>query len=179
VTGFHHREALEMLPQLLAALEVTESLLVGHSDGASIALIYASHHPVSGLALLAPHVFVEDLGLESIRDTRRSYEVGTLRDRMLKHHDDPDAAFWGWCDMWLDPAFRTWNLDADISRVASPMLLIQGSEDPYGTVEHVDRIAAGTRGTVTRIVLSGGHSPHLEHAEAVVRAVAQFASGQS
>jgi pimeloyl-ACP methyl ester carboxylesterase len=179
VTGFHHREALEMLPQLLAALGLSQPLLVGHSDGASIALVHASQHPVSGLALLAPHVFVEDAGLDAIRATRRSYEVEDLRERMLKHHDDPDAAFWGWCDMWLDPAFRSWDLGADVRRVTAPLLLIQGSEDPYGTLEHVDRIAAGTRGPVTRVVLSGGHSPHLEHPEAVVGAVAEFASDRS
>jgi pimeloyl-ACP methyl ester carboxylesterase len=179
VTGFHHREALEMLPELFAALGLSEPLLVGHSDGASIALIYASRRPVSGLVLLAPHVCVEDLGLDAIRATRTSYEVGDLRERMLKHHDDPDAAFWGWCDMWLDPAFRTWDLGAEIRRVEAPMLLIQGSEDPYGTLAHVDRIAAGTRGPFTRMVLSGGHSPHQEHAGAVVRAVAKFASSRS
>jgi pimeloyl-ACP methyl ester carboxylesterase len=179
VTGFHHREALEMLPRLFNALGLSEPLLVGHSDGASIALIYAARHPVSGLALLAPHVFVEDLGLDAIRAIRRSYEVGDLRGRMLKHHDDPDAVFWAWCDMWLDPAFRSWNLGGDARRVTAPMLLIQGSEDPYGTLQHVDRIAAGARGPVTRVVLSGGHSPHLDNAEPVVRAVAKFASRRS
>jgi pimeloyl-ACP methyl ester carboxylesterase len=179
VTGFHHREAFETLPALLAAVEVSEPLLVGHSDGASIALIYAGRHPVSGLALLAPHVFVEEIGVEAIRETRRNYEAGDLRERMLRHHDDPDAAFWGWCEMWLDPAFLAWNLHAEIPRVSAPMLLIQGSEDPYGTLEHIDRIEAGTRGPVTRVVLGGGHSPHLEHAEAVVGSIATFASTAS
>jgi len=178
VTGFHHREALVLLPELLEAIGVTEPLLVGHSDGASIALIHAGRHPVAGLVLLAPHVFVEPLTIESIRCTRDEFVSGELRTRMSRHHDDVDAAFWGWCDMWLDPEFVTWNLEADVTRVPAPALLVQGDADPYGTLEQIDRIEAALPGPSSRIVVHGaGHSPHLEAREDVVRAVAKFAAG--
>ncbi len=176
VTGFHHREALTMLPALLEALDVREPLLVGHSDGASIGLIYAGHYAVCGLVLLAPHVFVEPLTLESIRQTRDDYVDGELRERMSRHHEDVDAAFWGWCDMWLDPAFAAWNLESDAARVTAPTLLIQGVDDPYGTLEQLDRIEARLRGPSTRVVVGGGHSPHLDAGDEVVRAIAEFAS---
>jgi pimeloyl-ACP methyl ester carboxylesterase len=176
VTGFHHREALTMLPELMPALGVQEPLLVGHSDGASIGLIYASRHAVAGLVLLAPHVFVERLTLESIRQTREDYLSGELRERMSRHHDDVDAAFWGWCDMWLDPAFAAWNLESDAARVTAPTLLIQGADDPYGTLAQLDRIEARLGGPSRRVVVGGGHSPHLDAADDVLRAVAEFAS---
>ncbi len=176
VTGFHHREALELLPQLLAALEASEPLLLGHSDGASIALIHAGRHPVSGLVLLAPHVFVEPLTLASIRETRDAYLVGDLRARMDRHHDNVDAAFWGWSDMWLHRDFRAWNLESDLALVSAPTLLIQGADDPYGTLEQLHRIESRIRGPVTRLVVPGGHSPHLESRDEVVAAVGRFAS---
>jgi pimeloyl-ACP methyl ester carboxylesterase len=175
-TGFHHAQALEVLPALLEELEVTEPLLVGHSDGASIALIHAGRHPVTGLALMAPHVFVEPLTVASIRETRESYLAGQLRERMAKHHDDPDAAFWGWCDMWLDPEFQAWNLEPDLAMVSVPTLLIQGRDDPYGTLEQLDRIEAGLTGHIERLVVPGGHSPHLDAGQEVLRALERFAA---
>ena len=177
VLGFHHREALVMLPELLSELKIGEPLLAGHSDGASIALIHAGRHPVAGLALLAPHVFVETLTIDSIRATRDQYASGELRSRMARHHEDVDAAFWGWCDMWLDPAFLHWNLEADAALVSAPTLLIQGDADPYGTLAQLDRVQAALRGPSSRLVVGGaGHSPHLEATDTVVRAVAEFAS---
>ena len=176
VIGHHHREALTLLPELLAELDVREPILVGHSDGASIALIYAGRHPVSGLVLLAPHVFVEVLTLESIRATRDEYLRGQLRERMSRYHDDVDAAFWGWCDIWLHRDFRAWNLEADAALVKVPTLVIQGADDPYGTLDQLDRIEARFQGPVTRLVVPGGHSPHLDAPEQVVHAVARFAS---
>jgi pimeloyl-ACP methyl ester carboxylesterase len=169
--AFFHEEALEILPEVLARLDAPEPILVGHSDGASIALIHAGHHPVSGIALLAPHVFVEDVTVAEIRIARERYAEGGLRERMARHHDDVDAAFRGWCDVWLDPAFRDWNLEADAERVTCPALLIQGVDDPYGTLEQLDRIEARVRGPVTRLELPGGHSPHLEAPEAVLAAI--------
>jgi pimeloyl-ACP methyl ester carboxylesterase len=169
--AFFHEEALEILPEVLARLDAPEPILVGHSDGASIALIHAGHHPVSGIALLAPHVFVEDVTVAEIRIARERYAEGGLRERMARRHDDVDAAFRGWCDVWLDPAFRDWNLDADAERVTCPALLIQGVDDPYGTLEQLDRIEARVRGPVTRLELPGGHSPHLEAPEAVLAAI--------
>jgi pimeloyl-ACP methyl ester carboxylesterase len=172
--AFFHEEALEILPELLAALEVCDPVLIGHSDGASIALIHAAHHPVSALVLLAPHVFVEAICVAAIRGTRETFVGGELRERMARHHDDPDAAFWGWCDVWLDPAFLDWNLEDEASMVHAPALLIQGAEDPSGTLAQLDRIQARARGPVQRLVLPGGHSPHLEHGPRVAEAVAAF-----
>jgi pimeloyl-ACP methyl ester carboxylesterase len=175
--AFFHEEAHDVLPALLAQLDAPEPLLVGHSDGASIALVHAARHPVSGLALLAPHVFLEDSMVPPIHVTRRAFEEGGLRARLARHHDDPDAAFHGWCDVWLDPAMRGWSLEPDAAEVAAPTLLIQGAEDEYASLAQLDRIEARVRGPVSRLVVPGGHSPHLEQAEAVVEAIAAFASG--
>jgi len=175
--AFFHEEALDVLPELLPQLDAEAPLLVGHSDGASIALIHAAHHPVAGLALLAPHVVVEDVTVEAIRETRSRYLHDGLRERMARHHDDVDAAFWGWCDVWLDPAFRAWSLEADAERVTAPVLLIQGAEDPYGTLDQLDRIESRVRGPVSRLVVPGGHSPHLDEPQRVVDAIAGFATG--
>ena len=174
--SFFHEEALEVLPALLSATGVDQPVLVGHSDGGSIALIHAAHHPVSGLVLLSPHVFVEAITVRAIRGTREEYLSGALRERMARHHDDPDAAFWGWCDVWLDPEFRAWSLEPEVASVSAPTLLIQGAEDPYGSLEQLARIEARIRGPVQRLVLPGGHSPHLEHEQTVVQAVDAFVS---
>jgi pimeloyl-ACP methyl ester carboxylesterase len=173
--AFFHEEAHDVLPVLLAELDAPEPVLVGHSDGASIALVHAARHAVSGLALLAPHVFLEETMGPPIRDTRRDFEEGELRARMARHHDDPDAAFYGWCDVWLDPAMGDWSLEPDAAAVSAPILLIQGADDRYASLEHLDRIEARVRGPVTRLVVPGGHSPHLEQADAVVEAIAAFA----
>lgn len=174
--AFFHEEALEVLPELLRRLAVREPVLVGHSDGASIAVIYAAHHPVAALVLLAPHVFVEDVAVDEIRDTRKQFLSGGLRERMSRHHDDPAAAFWGWCDVWLDPAFRPWTLDSETSRLTVPTLLIQGADDPYGSLAQLDRVEAHARGPIQRLVLPGGHSPHVEHPVQVVQAISDFVS---
>jgi pimeloyl-ACP methyl ester carboxylesterase len=172
--AFFHEEADDVLPALLAQLDAP--LLVGHSDGASIALVHAARHPVSGLALLAPHVVLEESMVPPIRATLREFEEGGLRDRMARHHDDPDAAFHGWCDVWLDPAMRDWSLEPDAAAVSAPTLLIQGADDEYASLGQLDRIEARVRGPVSRLVVPGGHSPHLEQADAVVAAVAAFAA---
>ncbi|MEA2385295.1 MAG: hypothetical protein QOH72_5266 [Solirubrobacteraceae bacterium] len=173
--AFFHEEALEVLPALLPQLDAGNPILVGHSDGGSIALIHAAYHPVTGLALIAPHVFVEDVTVEEIARARELYESGGLRERMARHHDDPDAAFYGWCDVWLHPEFREWTIASDAAGLTAPLLLMQGADDPYGTLEQLDRIRAGVRGPVERIVLEGtGHSPHIEQPDVVVAAVTEF-----
>jgi pimeloyl-ACP methyl ester carboxylesterase len=174
--AFFAEEAHDVLPAVLAQLDAPEPLLVGHSDGASIALVHAARHPVSGLVLLAPHVVLEQSMVPPIRDTLREFEEGGLRDRMARHHDDPDAAFHGWCDVWLDPAMREWSLEPDAAAVSAPTLLIQGADDEYASLDQLDRIEARVRGPVSRLVVPGGHSPHLEQPDAVVEAVAAFAA---
>lgn len=172
--AFFHEEALVVLPRLLERLNVRDPVLLGHSDGASIALIHAAHHPVGGLVLIAPHVFVEQVTLAAIRETRAAYLTGTLRDRMIRYHDDVDTAFWGWCDVWLDPEFPGWELSSELPQVTAPILLVQGSDDPYGTLAQLDRIEAAAAGGAQRLVVPGGHSVHLEHGPAVVEAIATF-----
>jgi pimeloyl-ACP methyl ester carboxylesterase len=172
--AFFHEEALEVLPEVLRQVGAEEPVLVGHSDGGSIALIHAGRHPVGGIALMAPHVFVEDVTVAAIREARAAFDAGELRDRMARHHDDEAAAFNGWCDVWLDPAFRAWSLEEDAARVRCRTLLIQGADDPYGTLEQIDRIQARVRGPVERLVVPGGHSPHLEAPEQVLGALVRW-----
>lgn len=172
--AFFHEEALDVLPEILRGLGAEEPLLVGHSDGASIGLIYGGAHPACGLVLMAPHVVIEDVTLEAIRETRRRFETAGLRERLARHHDDPDVAFHNWCNPWLDPESRSWTLEPEAERVTCPVLLIQGTDDPYGTLDQLDRIEARARGPVRRLVLPGGHSPHREASERVVREIVQF-----
>lgn len=172
--AFFHEEAYDVLPQVLSQLDAEEPILVGHSDGASIALVHAGARPVRGLVLLAPHVVVEDVTLAAIRETRDRFETGDLRERLSRHHDDPDTAFRGWCDVWLDPAFRSWTLEPDAERVDCPVLLIQGIDDPYGTLDQLDRIETRVQGPVFRKVVPGGHSPHRDATEELLREVVRF-----
>jgi pimeloyl-ACP methyl ester carboxylesterase len=174
-TRFMHDEALEVLPAVLEAVGAPAPLLVGHSDGASIALIHASEHPTSGLALMAPHVFVEDVTLDGIRAAHDAFHRGGLRERMARHHDDPEVTFRGWCDVWLDAAFEAWNVEACADAVDAPVLLVQGERDDYGTLAQLDAIERRVRGPVERVVLGCGHAPHLEAPDATLAAVSRFA----
>jgi pimeloyl-ACP methyl ester carboxylesterase len=173
---YMHDEALDVLPELLAAVGIERPVVVGHSDGASIALIYAgAGHPVAGLALLAPHVFVEDRTIAGIEAAKRAYATDNLRERLARHHDDPDATFRGWNDVWLSPAFRSWNIEDYLPGVEAPVLLVQGTADEYGTMAQLDTIGSRVRGHVDRVeVTAAGHSPHLDASAATVDAVARF-----
>ena len=160
---YMHDEALMVLPELLRMLAIERPVLYGHSDGASIALIYAAAYPkdVRALILEAPHLFVEDLSLASISSIRKRYEGSALRERMKPHHRDADRTFYGWNDIWLDPAFRAWNIEGEVRRVQVPALAIQGSDDEYGTLAQLESLADNARGPVDRLILSGcGHAPH-------------------
>lgn len=179
--SFMHEEALDVLPALLDQLGIERPLLVGHSDGASIALIHAaaSGRPVHGLALMAPHVFVEPGGLQSIARIRKAYGTSDdLKTRLARYHARVDDAFIGWADIWLQPEFRHWSIEGLIGQIDAPMLLIQGADDEYGTLAHIESIEAGTRGPASRLVLPAcGHSPHRDQEAAVLDAIAAFARG--
>jgi pimeloyl-ACP methyl ester carboxylesterase len=177
--AFMHEEACDVLPVLLDQLGIAEPLLIGHSDGASIAILYAAltGRTVAGLALLAPHVIVEDVTVESIAHVRASYETTDLRGRLAKYHANVDDAFLGWADIWLDPAFRSWSIEHDVARIKSPMVVIQGEDDEYGTLDQLDRLAAHANADVSRLVLPRcGHSPHRDQEAAVIDAIAAFAA---
>jgi pimeloyl-ACP methyl ester carboxylesterase len=169
--SFMHDAARELLPEVFARLGVERPVLVGHSDGASIALLYAADNEVEALALLAPHAFVEEQTLRGIRAAREDFERGGLRASLARHHRDPEVAFHEWCDVWLDPAFRPWNIEAAVERVAAPTLLIQGTEDEYGTLAQLDAIERRLRGPVTRLELGGDHFPHRQSPAEVESAI--------
>jgi pimeloyl-ACP methyl ester carboxylesterase len=171
---FMHEEALDVLPRVLEALEIADPVLVGHSDGASIALLHAAAHPVGGVVAMAPHVFVEERSLTEIRALKDVYERGGLRERMARHHRDPDAAFHGWNDVWLHPDFPSWDITEVLGDIRCPLLLVQGEHDQYGTMAQLDAVEAGVRGPVERVHLPCAHAPHLEAPEATLDAVAAF-----
>lgn len=180
---FMHREAHEVLPRLLARHGIARPVLIGHSDGASIALIHATRQdavgpPVSGLVLMAPHVFVEPVAIASIARVAATFAETDLRARLSRHHAHVDDAFLGWSRIWLDPRFRDWSLAAECDRLAAPVLLIQGAADEYGTLAQIDRIAAAAKGPVERLVLPAcGHAPQRDQEVVVVEAIARFVHG--
>ncbi len=171
---FMHDEALDVLPELLSAHGIAEPVLVGHSDGGSIALIHASAHPVSGLVLLAPHVFVEDLSVASIAEARDTFERTDLRERMGRYHRDAEATFRLWNDIWLAPEFRDWNIEDVLRGVTAPTLLIQGEHDQYGTLAQIEAIERGVHGPVQRVLLDCRHAPHLEAPDDTLATVVEF-----
>ena len=177
--GFMHEEALVTLPQVLDAFAIRAAILVGHSDGGSIALIHAGgvgDPRARGLILEAPHVLVEEMGLESIRAIAAEYRSGNLPKALARYHgQNVDATFWGWNDVWLNPEFRTWNIEEYLPKIRVPVLLIQGEDDRYGTLEQVRRIEAGCQGPVRTVMLADcGHSPHLEQPERTIEVMTEF-----
>jgi len=177
---FMHEQARVWLPALMRALGVDAARarpwLLGHSDGGSIALIHAASFPehVAGLVVLAPHIFVEDVSVSSIERARLTYETTDLRDRLARHHDDPDSAFRGWNDIWLDPAFRNWSIVDLLQRVRVPVLAIQGEDDEYGTMRQIDGIAEHAPDVRLLKLARCGHSPQRDAPQAVMEAVTGF-----
>lgn len=173
---FMHDEALVVLPALLDTLEIRRPILLGHSDGGSIALIHAggSGRDVAGLVLLAPHVMVEAISLASIAAAQVAYAQGALRARLARHHDDVDGAFRGWNDVWLLPEFRDWSIEEYLRRITCPVLAIQGEEDEYGTMEQVERIGGAIPDAQILKRSCCGHSPHRDRAEDVLKAIRGF-----
>jgi pimeloyl-ACP methyl ester carboxylesterase len=177
--GFMHDEALRVLPAVLDAAGIDDAVLVGHSDGASIALVYAGAigARVRGVVAMAPHVMVEDVCVRSIAAIRDAYDApgSDLRDRLARHHADVDGAFHGWADAWLDPGFLSWDLRGYLPGVRVPVMVIQGEDDEYGTLAQVDAIERGVPAPVERVILPAcGHSPHRDQREATLAAITRF-----
>ena len=179
---FMHRQAHEVLPALLEALHVdtaaTPPWLFGHSDGASIALLFAARFPASaaGIVALAPHIMVEELTVRSIERAREAYLQTDLKHRLGRYHADPDSAFWGWNDIWLEPAFRGWSIEDELERIRCPLLAIQGKDDEYGSLEQIHGIARRVAQAETVELDDCGHSPHRDRGDAVIEATRRFIS---
>ncbi len=170
--AFMHHEALTVLPLILEALEIDDPILFGHSDGASIALIHAGSagRPVQGVVVMAPHVMVEPLSIRSIAAVKRSYETTDLREKLRRYHADPEGAFRGWCDIWLDARFIDWNIEEHVRNIHCPILAIQGLDDEYGTMAQIDRIDRLVPNTELLKLSACGHSPHRDQPHAVIAA---------
>ncbi|OLL30489.1 alpha/beta hydrolase [Burkholderia sp. SRS-W-2-2016] len=182
---FMTAQARDVLPALLDALAIDTQQrrrmwVIGHSDGGSIALLYAALHPhaLAGAVVIAPHVFVEDISVESIAQTKQLYETTDLRAKLARYHADVDSAFYGWNDVWLDPAFRQWSIVDALAPIERPLLAIQGHDDNYGTMAQIDTIAA--RVPHARLVKldACGHSPHRDAPAALNDAIAAFVCAQ-
>jgi pimeloyl-ACP methyl ester carboxylesterase len=176
-----HEEALESLPEVLRRLQIEDAVLIGHSDGGSIALIFASVWPqkVRGIITEAAHVFVEDVTLSGIRDAVKLYASSDLPKRLSKYHgSNAEAAFRGWSETWLSPSFRSWNIEEYLSGVRCPVLAIQGGEDEYGTSAQVEAIVKGVSGPAAPLIIEGcGHVPHHQARERVLAAMTRFILG--
>lgn len=177
---FMHRQAFEVLPALLIALSIdTEKQkpwLFGHSDGGSIALLFAARYPnnTSGIVALAPHITVEDMAIKNIEKARIAYQTADLRSQLARYHDDVDSAFWGWNDIWLNPDFRHWNLTQAIKTISCPLLAVQGLDDEYGTLEQIHGIKRVLPNTQLLELADCGHSAHRDQPEALVDACSAF-----
>ncbi len=171
---FMHREAFEVLPALLQALGIDKPVLFGQSDGGSIALLYASQHPVTGVIAMAPHVRVEDISISRIEAAREAYETTGLKAKLARHHDDVEGAFRGWNDVWLHPDFRAWNIEAELPLIKAPVLAIQGEQDQYGTLYQIEEIQRRNARTRLFKIPDCKHSPHRDQPDVVMGAVQSF-----
>lgn len=173
------REAIDVLPALLDAIGFRRGLLVGHSDGASIAAIYAGgtgDHRVRGVVLMAPHFIVEDISVASIAAIKRTYETTDLREKLARWHRDVDNAFYGWNGAWLDPDFRRWDISEYLAYIRVPVAILQGEDDQYGTVRQIEIAQEECYCPVDVTMLPrAGHSPHREAPELTLATVAEFA----
>ena len=169
-----HREALHVLPRLLRALDIERPVLVGHSDGATIALIHAAHHRLTACVVMAPHLMVEDVSVRSIEQARQAFEHGPLRQRLARYHDDVDGAFWQWNDIWLSPAFRAFDIRDECRAITAPLLAIQGLQDEYGTLAQIHDLQRAVPHARLLEVPACGHSPHRDQPAAVNAAIAAF-----
>jgi len=172
--AFMHAQAREVLPLLFDQLHIEHPWLFGHSDGGSIALLHAAKFDVAGIVVVAPHIFVEDVSIASIERARDAYEATDLRERLARHHADPDSAFRGWNDIWLNPAFRAWNIEAELDTIACPVLAVQGEDDEYGTLAQIRGIQARLPKTRLLTIPKCGHSPHRDQPELLATEAGRF-----
>jgi pimeloyl-ACP methyl ester carboxylesterase len=176
--GFMTREAVEVLPEVLEAIGFKRGILLGHSDGASIAAIYAGSvkdFRVRGLCLISPHFFTEPMGLASIAETKASFERGDLRSGLAKHHANVDGVFHGWSSVWLDPGFKSWNIEDVIAYIRVPVLAIQGLDDQYGTLAQIEALEKGSYAPVdVELFENCKHSPHIEQPDRTLAVVSDF-----
>ena len=176
---YMHKEALNILPKILNHFDISNPILYGHSDGASIALIHASSADtgIMGLILEAPHVFVEEISLNGLKDAKKAFEQGGLKAGLAKHHREPEMIFRFWNNIWLSPEFLAWNIVSCLSNIQCPALLIQGETDAYGTLSQLDTIEKNISGICEKTILPNiGHSPHRENPKLVLRSIQQFIS---
>ncbi len=174
---YMHHEALHLLPALRHVFELDDVILVGHSDGASIALIHAGdgRWPVRALALEAPHVFVEDITISQIETLAEAYRDSGLRQRIARHHTDGDRTFWGWNRIWLDPRFRTWNIERSLVGIDCPVFAVQGEDDEYGSVRQLEILRERCGGIVETLLLPNcQHAPHRDQGSIVCRRMGEF-----
>lgn len=185
---YMHREAREVLPELLRICDIQKPILLGHSDGGTIALLYAAQFETAACIVMAPHLFVEDISIAAIQQAREAYETGNLRERLAKFHADVDIAFWQWNDIWLSPEFRSFNIEAECQKITCALLAIQGLDDPYGTMAQIDALGGIGFNSSSQISLSPanhqrrmllkleqcGHSPHKDQKEKVISSTAQW-----
>jgi len=169
-----HHEAWDVLPALLEQLGVSRPVLLGHSDGGSIALLHASRHPVQACIVMAPHVMVEDVSIRSIEQARTAFESGGLRERLARYHADVDTAFWQWNDVWLSSAFRAFDIREDCRRITAPVLALQGVDDAYGTMRQIEEIAPTQGPLQLQAIAACGHSPHRDQPAQVTDLIARF-----
>jgi pimeloyl-ACP methyl ester carboxylesterase len=176
---YMHIEALEVLPKLLDQIGFRRGLLLGHSDGASIATIYAggvADHRVRGVAMIAPHFIVEDISVRSIAEIKRAYETTALKAKLARWHSDVDNTFYGWNGAWLNPEFRRWDISEYLAYIRVPVAILQGVNDEYGTIRQVEIAEEECYGPVeVTIVPAAGHSPHRDAPEATLNAISEFA----
>ncbi|MGC4120265.1 MAG: alpha/beta hydrolase [Myxococcales bacterium] len=173
------REAREVLPRLLTALAVERPVLVGHSDGGTIALLFAAAFPAMprGVVAMAPHEFVEEKTLAGIRETCRQWQTTDLREKLARYHPDPARVFADWSETWLSPGFREWNIEQELSAIRCPVLAIQGADDEYASLRQIQVIAERVPGTELLELSECRHSPHRDQPEAVLSAIAAFVEG--
>nr|WP_244154359.1 alpha/beta hydrolase [Desulfospira joergensenii] len=176
--NFMHKEALDILPEILATAGIKDHIIIGHSDGGSIGVIYAgSPHTarLKGLITEAAHVFVEPVTIKSIQKARKAYLEGNLKKKLERHHgENTDTAFWGWNDVWLHPKFIHWNIEKYLQRIQVPVLALQGRQDPYGSLAQLNALSDKIPDCSTRIIEECGHAPHIEQKKSILKIMGDF-----